>query len=44
MKEVNKLYKRNNIVIQDNINRRCDICYVGVHRASYAKHLTSMKH
>ena len=25
-------------------SRRCDICYVDVHRASYAKHLKSKKH
>ena len=26
------------------INRKCDICNVDVHRASYMKHLRSEKH
>ena len=25
-------------------SRRCDICIIDVHRASYAKHLRSKKH
>ena len=45
IKEVNKFYGKNEVIIKDinNNTRRCKDCNVEVHRVSYAKHITSKK-
>ena len=45
IKEVNKFsLKRDIIFKEDNSTRRCKICKIIVHRATYAKYLGSKKH
>ena len=47
IEEVNKYFiSKNDIVINENIKktRRCDLCYINVHRASDAKLLKRTNH
>ena len=45
IKEVSKVYLKNDTVNNDDDKfRRCIICKTVVHRANYAKHLSSRKH